>query len=180
MLQRLSHRAHSLSPVIKRGFFHHSWEPALPVRSLRRHADLMEREFERAFVNPFFATFRPYRLENPLETEQYRLTNPIVEENGNQFLKLAFDVRRFKPEEVSISTNSKDRTITIEAKHEDETSQISFTKKFMIPEGVTVNEMTCRYDEDGVLNLKAPYVAPKVETKTIEKPEPKEIPIKHE
>ncbi|CAJ0573214.1 unnamed protein product, partial [Mesorhabditis spiculigera] len=146
------------------------------IRAMEEPADLLERELFRN--SPWH--FRPFRLENPLEAEVYRLAHPIVEADGKQVFKLAFDVRRFKPEEVSISTNASEKLITVEVKHEDEMSQFSFTKKMAIPEGVTINEMSCRYDEDGVLTIRAPYVAPPKETPKLEKPEAKDIPIKHE
>uniref|UniRef100_A0A914S763 Uncharacterized protein n=1 Tax=Parascaris equorum TaxID=6256 RepID=A0A914S763_PAREQ len=46
--------------------------------------------------------FLPIReREHPTLAELYRLKNPIVEEDGVKKFMLEFDVRRFKPEEVS-------------------------------------------------------------------------------
>lgn len=48
------------------------------------------------------ADFFPIReREHPTLAEFYRLKNPIIEEDGVKKFMLEFDVRRFKPEEVS-------------------------------------------------------------------------------
>ncbi|KAE9551243.1 hypothetical protein FO519_005554 [Halicephalobus sp. NKZ332] len=97
---------------------------------------------------------------HPTAVEAFRCKNPIIEENGIKKFKLEFDVRRFKPEDVKISTDAKERTLTIEAKYADEHSKFEYQRKTMIPEGVTPADITCTYKSDGVLLLEAPYLEP--------------------
>ena len=105
-----------------------------------------------AFWRPFVQT------EHPSAVETYRLRNPIVEEDGVKKFKLEFDVRRFKPEDVKISTDAKKKTLTIEAKYSDENSKFEYQRTISVPEGVTPADITCTYKSDGVLLLEAPYV----------------------
>lgn len=105
-------------------------------------------------------SWRPFVDEHPTTTELFRLQNPIVEEDGTKKFKLEFDVRRFKPEDVKIATNAKERTLTIEAKREDENSKFEYRRKITIPEGVKPTDITCKLRSDGVLALEAPYIEP--------------------
>ncbi|KHN79940.1 Major egg antigen [Toxocara canis] len=151
----LSHRSFSIVP----------WSPftSNPFRNLERQIREMEDYFDRAFpASRGWATdFFPMReREHPTLTEFYRIKNPIIEEDGVKKFMLEFDVRRFKPEEVSVTTNAKDNTLTIEAKHKDENSKYEFSRKMTLPAGVVPKELTCRFKTDGVLEVKAPYNPP--------------------
>jgi len=117
----------------------------------------IQHEFDRVINSRFW---RPFVDEHPTAVEAFRCKNPIVEENGIKKFKLEFDVRRFKPEDVKISTDTKEKTLTIEAKYSDEHSKFEYQRKISIPEGVTPAELTCTYKSDGVLLLEAPYVEP--------------------
>uniref|UniRef100_A0AC34Q0J0 SHSP domain-containing protein n=1 Tax=Panagrolaimus sp. JU765 TaxID=591449 RepID=A0AC34Q0J0_9BILA len=134
--------------------------PYLPVPFSREFENRMmqlQNEFDRVFNSSFW---RPFVDEHPTNVEFFRIKNPIVEENGVKKFKLEFDVRRFKPEDVKISTNAKDRSLTIEAKYADEQSKYEYQRKITIPEGVNPTDVTCTYKADGVLQLEAPYVEP--------------------
>ncbi|VDM28778.1 unnamed protein product [Toxocara canis] len=61
---------------------------------------------------------------------------------------------------VSVTTNAKDNTLAIEAKHKDENSKYEFSRKMTLPAGVVPKELTCRFKTDGVLEVKAPYNPP--------------------
>ncbi|VDM49944.1 unnamed protein product [Toxocara canis] len=107
--------------------------------------------------------FFPMReREHPMLTEFYRIKNPIIEEDGVKKFMLEFDVRRFKPEEVSVTASAKDNTLTVEAKHKDDNSKYEFSRKMTLPAGVlcVFSEVTCRFKTDGVLEVKAPYNPP--------------------
>uniref|UniRef100_A0A914E595 SHSP domain-containing protein n=1 Tax=Acrobeloides nanus TaxID=290746 RepID=A0A914E595_9BILA len=116
---------------------------------------------------PSTSFYRPFvDAEHPTDTELYRLMNPIVEENGVKKFKLEFDVRRFKPEDVKITTNEQKRCLTIEAKKQDENSKFEYFRKITIPDGIKPNEITCNFRSDGVLAFEAPYYEPaKIETR---------------
>nr|QBM20353.1 small heat shock protein [Tomicus yunnanensis] len=152
------------------------YRPSNVIGEFQNRVEQMERDFDRYFGLGGFG-FRPFvDFEHPTSTELFRLKNPIVEEDGVKKFKLEFDVRRFRPEDVKISTDSKAGTLTVEAKHSDEHSKFEYVRKISIPEGVKPEELTCTYKGNGVLSLEAPYVA------TPEKEPPKDTPIqiKHE
>ncbi|VDO58982.1 unnamed protein product, partial [Onchocerca flexuosa] len=90
-------------------------------RSIDRQLQELERQFDRVFWNSprdWFDSFRPIGIrEHPSQTEAYRIQNPIVEEDGVKKFLLELDVRRFKPQEVTVKTNANENTLTIEAKH---------------------------------------------------------------
>ncbi|VDM97693.1 unnamed protein product [Thelazia callipaeda] len=156
--------------------------PRYPLSSVFRSIDKqlqdIERQFERVFWNSrdWFDNFRPIGArEHPSLVEDYRIQNPIIEENGIKKFVLELDVRRFKPEEVMVKTNTKEGTLTIEAKHKDSETKIEYMRKVTLPQGVVVKDMTCHFTSDGILQIKAPYEAPQ-EAVVIDT----EIPVKHE
>uniref|UniRef100_A0A9J2PX74 SHSP domain-containing protein n=1 Tax=Ascaris lumbricoides TaxID=6252 RepID=A0A9J2PX74_ASCLU len=166
--------------MAQRGYSIVPWSPfsSNPFRSLERQIREMEEYFDRAFPSRGWAAdFFPIReREHPTLAEFYRLKNPIIEEDGVKKFMLEFDVRRFKPEEVCVTTNAKDNTLTIEAKHKDENSKYEFSRKMTLPAGVVPKELTCRFTSDGVLEVKAPYNPPP-EAESIKETE---IKVKHE
>jgi len=149
----------------------------------------MEKQFDRAFkeapgVFPLSdwwgAEWRPGRAGEvvalPANVETFRLRNPIVEEDGVKKMKLEFDVRRFSPAEVSVKTNAKDNSLTIEAQHKSEHAKFEFSRHVVLPEGVKAEEVTCKYTADGMLVVQAPFTPPP-------EPEPAkdtDIVVKHE
>jgi hypothetical protein len=79
--------------------------------------------------------------------------------------KTAFEVKanvsEYSPAELSVRTVGK--TILVEGKHterEDELSFVSrsFSRRFVIPEGVKPENVTCKLTSDGFLVLSAPIV----------------------
>uniref|UniRef100_A0A914VDV8 SHSP domain-containing protein n=1 Tax=Plectus sambesii TaxID=2011161 RepID=A0A914VDV8_9BILA len=68
--------------------------------------------------------------------EAFRLRNPIVEEDGTKKMKLEFDVRRFIPSEVSVKTNTKDNSLTIDAEHKSDDAKYEFHRYYVLPQGV--------------------------------------------
>jgi len=78
----------------------------------------------------------------PLNMVEYKtLSNPIKVHpvDGSRHLHVCFDVRGFKAEEVTVAVNNKERSITIDAKHESKDLKEHFIsrvyhRKFVIPE----------------------------------------------
>uniref|UniRef100_A0A0R3RMD9 SHSP domain-containing protein n=1 Tax=Elaeophora elaphi TaxID=1147741 RepID=A0A0R3RMD9_9BILA len=141
--------------------------PGYPLSSVFRTIDKqlqeIERQFDRSFWNSryWFDNFRPIGVrEHPSQIEAYRVLNPIVEEDGIKKFLLELDVRRFKPEEVTVKTNAKENTLMIEAKHKDDETKFEYLRKITLPQGVVCKDMTCHFTSDGILQIRAPYNAP--------------------
>jgi len=94
--------------------------------------------------------------------EYWSLQNPIYIHpvDGSRMLHVCFDVKGFKPEEVKVEINSKERSINIECKHESKSEKEhqvvrSFTRKFVLPEYYSVDlskcEIKCHVTADGLL-----------------------------
>jgi len=73
--------------------------------------------------------------------EYWSLQNPIFVHpvDGTRMLHVAFDVKGFKPEEIKVEINAKERSINIECKAESKVEKEhnvarSYTRKFVIPE----------------------------------------------
>ena len=74
--------------------------------------------------------------------ESFSLANPVrTDADGNRFLSLNFDMKSFKPEEINVTFNSKERCVTIEASHEVKESKEHYvkrhyTRKFYLPDSI--------------------------------------------
>jgi len=86
----------------------------------------------------------------PMSVIEYEtLSNPIRIHpiDGSRSLYLCFDVKGFKPEEVTVSICNKDRSITVEAKHEIKEKEHAVTRtysrKFCLPEYLCVDLSKC-------------------------------------
>ncbi|VDN55970.1 unnamed protein product [Dracunculus medinensis] len=143
----------------KRTYMLTPWfSPSNPFKSLERQIREMERHFENFFGRGIWNEFVPYKGSDDLALmESFRLRNPVVEEDGVKKYLLEFDVRRYKPEEISIVTNAKARTLTINAKHIGENSTYEFSRTMSLPEGVEPREIKCRFTSGGSLQVSAPY-----------------------
>uniref|UniRef100_A0A914Z9P0 SHSP domain-containing protein n=1 Tax=Panagrolaimus superbus TaxID=310955 RepID=A0A914Z9P0_9BILA len=150
---------------ISRSFWHRrpTYLPSPIGHEFDKAMSQMQHEFDRVINSSFWRPF--VDNQHPSVVETYRLRNPIVEDNGVKKFKLEFDIRRFKPEDVKISTDAQKKTLTIEAKYSDENSKFEYQRTISVPDGVTPADITCTYKSDGVLLLEAPYIEP-------EKPEP--------
>lgn len=89
----------------------------------------------------------------------------FTKDDGNQEFRLNVDMNAFKPEEIDVKI--KDKTLSINAKHEEKTedSQIlhQFSRSFTIPEDVEPECLVCSVSKDGVLTVKGPVGAPAIE-----------------
>nr|AEB66267.1 heat shock protein 20 [Bursaphelenchus doui] len=155
--QQLVRPLRNANAVCRRGFFGPPapWSPRGGIFDEFNHrVNQLEREL---FRSPFFA-WRPF--QNAFDSEVFRLRNPIIEEDGVKKFKLEFDVRRFKPEDVKVSTDAKEGTLTIEAKYKDAESSFEYSRKVSIPEGVDAKQITAKYTGEGSLVFEAPYTEP--------------------
>jgi len=82
--------------------------------------------------------------------EYWSFQNPIYTHpvNGSRLLHVTFDVKGFKPEEVKVEINSKERSIIVECKSESKVEKEhdvkrSYTRKFFVPEYCCVDLSKC-------------------------------------
>lgn len=78
---------------------------------------------------------------------------------GKDGFQVSLDVQQFKPSEVSVKIQ--DNTVVIEGKHEEREDQhgyISrhFTRKYVLPKEVDVEQLASTLSSDGILTIKAP------------------------
>ncbi|XP_050511484.1 GRIP and coiled-coil domain-containing protein-like isoform X5 [Diabrotica virgifera virgifera] len=102
------------------------------------------------------------------EVQQHRSS---VTSDKNKF-QANCDVQHFKPEEITIKVNN-DKSITIEAKHEEKPDEHGtiyrhFVRKYVLPENCDIDRVESRLSIDGVLTITAPIVTENaVEHRTI-------------
>ena len=110
------------------------WEPAVDRSLLQdfsnsyRQLDRYMREMEHniADIDHYFNFNLPVAMPSR-QAEAWHANNPVVtDKDGNRKLQLRYDVRQYKPEEISIKT--KDGQLEIHAKHEESTenSKVNF------------------------------------------------------
>jgi len=99
----------------------------------------------------------------PLSVAEYwSLQNPIFVHpiDGSRLLHVTFDVKGFKPEEVKVECNAKERSITVDCKtdckvEKEHEVKRSYTRKFVLPECHSVDlskcEIKCHVTADGLL-----------------------------
>ena len=103
------------------------WEPAVDRSLLQdfsnsfRQLDRYMREMEHSMsdIDRHFNFNLPVNMSSR-QAETWHADNPVVtDKDGNRKLQLRYDVRQYKPEEISIKT--KDGQLEIHAKHEEST-----------------------------------------------------------
>lgn len=88
---------------------------------------------------------------------------------GKDGFQVALDVQHFQPNEISVKTEN--NSIVVHAKHEekkDDQGFISreFTRRYALPEGFKVDDVTSTLSSDGVLSVKCPP-APALEASNV-------------
>lgn len=78
---------------------------------------------------------------------------------GKDGFQVSLDVQQFKPSEVTVKLQ--DNTVVIEGKHEEREDQhgyISrhFTRKYVLPKEVDIEQLASSLSSDGILTIKAP------------------------
>lgn len=73
------------------------------------------------------------------------------------------DVQQFQPEEITVKVTGKN-IITVEGKHEEKEDHHGFisrhfVRKYLVPEGHSMDEVVSTLSSDGVLTITAPKVA---------------------
>ena len=110
-------------PVSSRSSVGNYWDPFSDYAGSLRQMDRFAREMEHSMgdMNRLVNQLLPVDMRSR-QAEAWHMDNPIVTDNqGNRKLQLRFDVRQFKPEEITIKT--KDNQLEIQAKHEESNEQ---------------------------------------------------------
>ena len=90
----------------------------------------------------------------------------MTNKDGTKKLKLQFDVRHFKPEEIQVKTKE-GKLLEVSAKHEDKSEgghvYREYRRMFSIPPEVDVPGMNSSLSDGGVLVIEAPLKVPAIE-----------------
>lgn len=102
--------------------------------------------------------YRPWRN---LQTAARDIGCTIKEEKDK--FQVNLDVQHFAPEEISVKTC--DGYLVIEAKHEEKKDEHgfisrSFSRRYLLPEGIDADLVTSKLSSDGVLSISAPLKVP--------------------
>jgi len=120
----------------------------------------MFRDLEKTFNSEL--NLHPSRPASYLE--HYSLVNPIrFDADGNRWLNCYFDLRSYKPEEVSVTLDTKNRFLNVEATHEvkDKEHYIkrNYSRKVYIPEDLKIDlsklELKSALNNEGLLCVEA-------------------------
>lgn len=85
---------------------------------------------------------------------------------GKDGFQVCLDVKHFQPNEISVKTE--DNSVVVHAKHEekrDNHGYISreFTRRYDLPDGFKIEDVTSSLSSDGILSIQAPHSTPAVE-----------------
>ena len=163
-------------------------------RAMERQMREMERQMEEMFVR--FRRLAPIdagagagamipQQHNYVESrghgwsngnDKWQFENPIItDRDGTRKLKLTFDVRQFRPEEISVKTM--DQQLVVQAKHKEdsESSKVyrEYNRKFLLPPSVNPETMKSILSPEGVLSIEAPV------NPALDAPRERLVPIEH-
>lgn len=108
--------------------------------------------------------------------DNWRMQNPItVGKDGKPVLKLTFDVRQYRPEEVTVKTM--DQQLVVRAKHQDDSPNSKvyreYNRQFLLPPSVNPVSLKSVLSPEGILSIEAPV------NQAIEGPKEIAIPIEY-
>ncbi|XP_041365785.1 heat shock protein Hsp-12.2-like [Gigantopelta aegis] len=85
----------------------------------------------------------------------------VQDEDGKKTVKYQVDMSTFKPEEITVKT--KDKTLSIHAKHEDKSENSTMShevfRQFTLPNDVDPKALKSTLTNDGILVIKGPISA---------------------
>ena len=143
--------------------FSHDYLSMANAMDVNRSLESMDNEMQRLRRNMERNVMHsPFHLVNQMHrpgsiAEHHTMMNPVVtDDKGNRRLKLNFDVRNFKPEEVEVTLDSGKRSVVVEAKHEETDKKTNhsvrrhYWRSFYLPESVIddVSKLTIKSTMD--------------------------------
>jgi len=77
----------------------------------------------------------------------------------NSYSKVKLDIQNFQPEEIAVKAVK--GFLMVDGKHEERGERLGlishqFTRRYVLPEGVFPEDITCSLGSDGILTLSAP------------------------
>jgi HSP20 family molecular chaperone IbpA len=138
------------------------------MMGMQREMEHMIKNVDRTYTSDL--VHQPSRPASVME--HYSLMNPIrCDVEGNRWLNCCFDLRTFKPEEIAVTLNAKERCINVEANHEVRDSKDHYIKrhyarKFFLPENINADlaklELKSCLNNEGLLSIEAalPKITP--------------------
>ncbi|GAU88286.1 HSP20-1 [Ramazzottius varieornatus] len=155
------HRGNEMEPFFGGGFVD-------PIRTMARDLARME--------NMMFGGFGGQNVGSMVDRSLRTMPN-FIERDGQQLAQFQFDVKGFRPDDITIKTN--DGVVTVTARHEDKGEDHvairEFRRMVAVPPGMQIDAMKSRLAPNGVLSLEAPYQQP-----TNKDGDHYEIPIQHD
>ena len=108
--------------------------------------------------------------------DKWQFENPIItDRDGTRKLKLTFDVRQFRPEEISVKTM--DQQLVVQAKHKEDSDNSKvyreYNRQFLLPPSVNPETMKSILSPEGVLSIEAPV------NPALDAPMERLVPIEH-
>jgi len=133
-------------------------DAAAEMAQMEHEMDLMRRRMFHLLPHD---NFEVASAITPAAAVQLQPLAPIVMgEDGKAKLKLEFNVKDFKPEEVKLKVVG-ENTLQVRAEHEEknekgEVSKRLYVRQYKLPKGVEVANIKPTLSKDGVLTVEAP------------------------
>lgn len=129
---------------------------AAEMRQMEQEMELMRRHMFQLIPHNSFEASTPM---TPASVVQLQPVAPIVHEDGQTKLKLEFNVKDFKPEEVKVKVVG-DNILQVRAEHNEKSdngdSRRLYIRQYRVPKGVDVEHIRPTLSKDGVLTVEAP------------------------
>ena len=134
---------------------------------------LLDQDFGTPLPADFNRNLLPRRVANMLREGDLGFSN-VVNDKNNFIVKI--DCRDFKPEELTVK--QVDNSLTISGKHEEKKDEHGFitrefTRRYLLPKEVHLEQMKSNLNSSGVLTISAPKVY------ALEGAKERPIPIEH-
>ena len=159
------------------------WEDFLSAGDSLRALDRQFSEMDRQLTD-LFSHFNRQAESADSDEQEYsgldsRCKSAVVPNpDGSKQLQLQFNMRCFKPEELTVETV--DNKLQVYAKHEEQSDNgvifQEYRREFQLPESMDLQQMKSKLGPDGILTVEGPLPAPAVE----EGPKEHIIPIQHQ
>lgn len=122
-------------------------------------ADMRRMETEMEMMRRQMFQLLPHDLMSGTLDSEIHPRVPIVQERGENKLKLEFNVQDFRPEEVKVKILG-DNILQVRAEHEEKSEagdmkRRLYVRQYSLPKGVDVEHVRPTLTKDGVLTIEA-------------------------
>ena len=117
------------------------------------------------FFDASMVPFVPRKIFGPWKSELAEMEKEFGIKSDKDKYQVCVDVQQFTPQEITVKTIG--REILIEGKHEEENDERgyisrNFVRKFVLPEGLKMEDVTSTLSSDGVLSISVPKTVPAI------------------